>query len=76
MKKQKVAQTVFLPARDCPHVRTAIETLVSGILNDGKKQSRRKDVNIHANEVILDIFFHFLKIMCCVHLFAFSDWFR
>lgn len=54
MKKQKVAQTVFLPARDCPNVRTAIETLVSGILNNGKKQSRRKDVNIHGNEVKLD----------------------
>lgn len=54
MKRQKVAQTVFLPARDCPNIRTAIETIVSGILNDGKKQSCCEDVNTHENKVILD----------------------
>lgn len=43
MKAQKIAQTVFLPARDCPNVRTAIEILVSSILNNGHKQNRRND---------------------------------
>lgn len=54
MKRQNVAQTLFLPARDCPNVRTAIETLVSGILNNGKKQCRRKNVNIYEREAILN----------------------
>lgn len=39
MSKQKIAQTVFLPARDCPNVRTAIETLVSCLLSNGRKHN-------------------------------------
>lgn len=38
MQKEKIAQTVFLPARDCPTVRAAIGVLVSTISNNGHKQ--------------------------------------
>lgn len=41
--KKKIARTVFLPARDCPNVRTAIESLVSCILNNGRKHNYRDE---------------------------------
>lgn len=43
MNRKKVARTIFLPARDCPNVRTAIETLVSCILNNGRKHKYRDE---------------------------------
>lgn len=43
MSKKKIARTVFLPARDCPNIRTAIETLVSCILSDGRKHNYRDE---------------------------------
>lgn len=43
MQKQNIAQTIFLPARDCPTVRTAIETLVSSVLNKGRKHKYQDD---------------------------------
>lgn len=43
LSKQKIARSVFLPARDCPNVRTAMETLVSCILNNGRKHNYRED---------------------------------
>lgn len=46
MNKRRVARTVFLPARDCPNVRTAIETLVSCILSNGRKHNYRDDVDV------------------------------
>lgn len=45
MSKKKIARTVFLPARDCPNVRTAIETLVSSILNNGRKHNYKEEKN-------------------------------
>ncbi|XP_031627137.1 origin recognition complex subunit 3 [Contarinia nasturtii] len=48
MNKKKIARTVFLPARDCPNVRTAIETLVSCLLNNGRKHNYRDDVDVLA----------------------------
>lgn len=39
MRKKKIARTVFLPARDCPNIRTAMETLVSCMLSDGRKHN-------------------------------------
>lgn len=43
MQKQNAAQTIFLPARDCPTVRAAIETLVSSALNKGRKHKYQDD---------------------------------
>lgn len=43
MSKKKIARTVFLPARDCPNVRTAIETLVSCFLCNGRKHNYQDD---------------------------------
>lgn len=44
MQKQKIAQTIFLPARDCPTARAAIETLVSCVLNRGRKHKYQDDI--------------------------------
>lgn len=46
MSKRRVARTVFLPARDCPNVRTAIETLVSCILSNGRKHNYRDETDV------------------------------
>lgn len=43
MRKKKIARTVFLPARDCPNIRTAMETLVSCMLSNGRKHNYRDD---------------------------------
>lgn len=43
MRKKKIARTVFLPARDCPNIRTAMETLVSCMLSDGRKHNYRDE---------------------------------
>lgn len=43
MSKKQIARAVFLPARDCPNIRTAIETLVSCILSNGRKHNYRDD---------------------------------
>lgn len=37
MSKQKVARSVFLPARDCPNIRIAMETLVACLMANGHK---------------------------------------
>lgn len=46
MSKKRVARTVFLPARDCPNVRTAIETLVSCILSNGRKHNYKEEADV------------------------------
>lgn len=46
MSKNKIARTVFLPARDCPNVRTAIETLVSCIISNGRKHNYRDEADV------------------------------
>lgn len=43
LSKDKIARTVFLPARDCPNIRTAIETLVSCLLSNGRKHNYRDE---------------------------------
>lgn len=43
MREKKIARTVFLPARDCPNIRTAMETLVSCMLSDGCKHNYRDE---------------------------------
>lgn len=43
MSKKKIARAVFLPARDCPNVRTAMETLVSCMLSNGRKHNYRDE---------------------------------
>lgn len=43
MSKKRIARSVFLPARDCPNVRTAMETLVSCLLCNGRKHKYRDD---------------------------------
>lgn len=43
LRKKKIARAVFLPARDCPNVRTAMETLVSCILSNGRKHNYRDE---------------------------------
>lgn len=43
MSKKRIARTVFLPARDCPNVRTAIEILVSCLLSNGRKHNYRDE---------------------------------
>lgn len=50
MSKKKIARSVFLPARDCPNVRTAMETLVSCILNNGRKHNYREDTVSYLNK--------------------------
>lgn len=46
LSKKKIARTVFLPARDCPNVRTAIETLVSCLLSNGRKHNYRDEGDV------------------------------
>ncbi|XP_055311868.1 origin recognition complex subunit 3 [Sitodiplosis mosellana] len=48
LNKKKIARTVFLPARDCPNVRTAIETLVSCLLSNGRKHNYRDEGDVIA----------------------------
>lgn len=48
MQTQKIARTILLPARDCPTVRAAIETLVSSVLNKGRKHKYQDDVGLVA----------------------------
>lgn len=55
MNKKKIARTVFLPARDCPNVRTAIETLVSCMLNNGRKHNYRDETDVVRTEFFISI---------------------
>lgn len=43
LRKKKIVRTVFLPARDCPNIRTAMETLVSCVLSNGRKHNYRDE---------------------------------
>lgn len=43
MSKRNIAKSVFLPARDCPNVRVAMETLVSCLLSDGRKHNYQNE---------------------------------
>lgn len=53
MSKNEIARTVFLPARDCPNVRTAIETLVSCIISNGRKHNYREEAeSVCPNEAL------------------------
>lgn len=61
MQKQKIAQTIFLPARDCPTARAAIETLVSCALNKGRKHKYHDDV-------AMVIFFFISRYFCQITL--------
>lgn len=71
INKQKIVRTVFLPARDCPNIRSAIETLVSSILNDGRKHNYHDDdnevvnfkIDITSYLPIISFFFLFLIII-------------
>lgn len=51
MRKKKIARTVFLPARDCPNIRTAMETLVSCMLSNGHKHNYQDDDGV--SDVVL-----------------------
>lgn len=53
MRKKKIARTVFLPARDCPNIRTAMETLVSCMLSDGRKHNYR-DEDVVSDVILID----------------------
>lgn len=46
LSEKKIARTVFLPARDCPNVRSGIETLVSCLLSNGRKHNYRDDTDM------------------------------
>lgn len=51
MCKKRIARTVFLPARDCPNIRTAMETLVSCMLSDGRKHNYRDEDGVSSINV-------------------------
>lgn len=51
MRKKKIARTVFLPARDCPNIRTAMETLVSCMLCNGRKHNYQDDNDVSNDSV-------------------------
>lgn len=39
LSKQKISHTAVLPARDCPNLKSTMETLISDVLSNGRKHN-------------------------------------